>query len=171
MDAIESGIVKIPRIPVDDDAAGKELVYLQPVGPHPAAAAQAPRQRPRHSGPQGWVMPETLEGALRSLYRSYEHNHARYEADSRGSSASRRRCSSSCVPNTVVSKLVFDWIAGREVELEDGTRRLANGKLDLCSATSRTATWIARQRTILVDSAQLESGEPLGGGLQEGRRA
>ena len=29
MDAIESGIVKIPRIPVDDDAAGKELVYLQ----------------------------------------------------------------------------------------------------------------------------------------------
>ena len=28
MDAIESGIVKVPRIPVDDDAAGKELVYL-----------------------------------------------------------------------------------------------------------------------------------------------
>ena len=40
MDAIESGIVKIPRIPVDDDAAGKELVYLQLVGQHPAAAAQ-----------------------------------------------------------------------------------------------------------------------------------
>ena len=29
MDAIESGIVKIPRIPVDDDAAGQELVYLR----------------------------------------------------------------------------------------------------------------------------------------------
>jgi type III restriction enzyme len=29
MDAIESGIVKVPRIPVDDDAPGRELVYLQ----------------------------------------------------------------------------------------------------------------------------------------------
>ena len=28
MDAIESGIVKVPRIPVDDDAAGEELAYL-----------------------------------------------------------------------------------------------------------------------------------------------
>jgi type III restriction enzyme len=29
MDAIESGIVKIPRVPVDDDAAGKEVLYLR----------------------------------------------------------------------------------------------------------------------------------------------
>ena len=29
MDAIESGIVKIPRIPVDDDAAGRNLSYLR----------------------------------------------------------------------------------------------------------------------------------------------
>jgi hypothetical protein len=28
MDAIESRIVKIPRILVDDDAAGKELAYI-----------------------------------------------------------------------------------------------------------------------------------------------
>ena len=28
MDAIESGIVKVPRIPVDDDAAGKQVTYL-----------------------------------------------------------------------------------------------------------------------------------------------
>ena len=36
-------------------------------------------------------MPEMLEGALRSLYRSYEQNYARYEA-TWPRSASRRRC-------------------------------------------------------------------------------
>ncbi len=43
MDAIESGIVKIPRIPVDDDAAGQGAGLPAAVGQHPAAAAQAPR--------------------------------------------------------------------------------------------------------------------------------
>jgi type III restriction enzyme len=28
MDAIESGIVKVPRIPVDDDAGGEQVTYL-----------------------------------------------------------------------------------------------------------------------------------------------
>jgi hypothetical protein len=64
-------------------------------------------------------------------------------------------------PNTVVSKLVFDWIAGREVDQGDETTRLAPGNLPLLSNVE-DGLWTLRQRTILVDSAQLESGEPLG---------
>jgi type III restriction enzyme len=30
MDAIESGSMKVPRVPVDDDAAGPEVIYLNP---------------------------------------------------------------------------------------------------------------------------------------------
>jgi type III restriction enzyme len=160
MDAIESGIVKIPRIPVDDDAAGKELVYLQLWDniqpPLPV------RRTARHAdfGPQGWVMPETLEGALRSLYRSYESNHARYEASLAAQGEPPPVLIVVC-PNTVVSKLVFDWIGGRVVELNDGTTRLAPGKLPLLSNVQDGA-WTNRLRTILVDSAQLESGDPMG---------
>lgn len=64
-------------------------------------------------------------------------------------------------PNTIVSKLVFDWIAGRDAELPDGTELLVPGNLTLLSNVEDN-TWASRQRTILIDSEQLESGEPLG---------
>ena len=61
-------------------------------------------------------------------------------------------------PNTIVSKLVYDWIAGR------GSRRTARSSpasraTSSCSPTSWTASRWPRPRTILIDSAQLESGE------------
>lgn len=162
MDAIESGIVKVPRIPVDDDAAGKELVYLQ-LWDHiqpPLPKRRARRPRDVDLGPQGWVMPETLEGALRSLYRSYEQNYAQYEGTLAAVGEPPPVMIIVC-PNTVVSKLVFDWIAGREAELADGTTRLVPGNLSLLSNVE-DSSWSTRQRTILIDSEQLESGEPLG---------
>jgi type III restriction enzyme len=165
MDAIESGIVKVPRIPVDDDAAGKQVVYLnlwdniQPPLPKRRSAKKVDH------GPQGWIPPETLEGALRSLYRSYQAKHEDYEATLAAQGEPPPVLIVVC-PNTVVSKLVFDWIAGREVELEDGTTRLASGNLPLLSNVEEGA-WTSRQRTILVDSAQLESGDPLGGDFRK----
>ncbi len=160
MDAIESGIVKIPRIPIDDDAAGEQLVYL-----HLWDNIQPPLPRRRTTKPseaaaQDWVPPQTLEGALRSLYRSYERNHARYEQELAALGEPPPVMIVVC-PNTVVSKLVFDWVAGREKELPDGRMQLVPGGLPLLSNVE-DGVWTSRQRTILVDSAQLESGEPLG---------
>jgi type III restriction enzyme len=160
MDAIESGVVKIPRVPVDDDAAGRQPVYLhlwdniQP----PLPKRRTTKGRP--VGQQGWVMPETLEGALRSLYKSYEQNHKWY-ADTLAELGEPPPVLIVVCPNTVVSKLMYDWIAGREVEQPDGSPRLATGNLALLSNVEDGA-WTTRQRTILVDSAALESGEPLG---------
>ena len=165
MDAIESGIVKVPRIPVDDDAAGMEPLFrnlwdnIQPPLPKRRTA------KALEFGPVGWVMPKTLEAALLSLYRSYEQNHARYEASLAALGEPPPVLIVVC-PNTVVSKLVFDWIAGREFEHTDGTLRLAAGNLRLLSNVEDGA-WTTRQRTILVDSAQLESGDPLGGDFRK----
>src|SRR5213594_369638 len=103
-------------------------------------------------------MPETLEATLRSLYRSYEQNHGRYAATLAGQSQPPPVLIVVC-PNTVVSKLVYDWIAGREHEDTAGTTRFAAGSLPLLSNVE-DGTWTTRQRTILIDSAQLESGEP-----------
>ena len=65
------------------------------MGPHqpPLPKRRAIRLKDVELGPQGWMMPETLEGALRSLYRSYEENYARYEATwrHRGAAASAHR--------------------------------------------------------------------------------
>jgi type III restriction enzyme len=163
MDAIESGIVKIPRIPVDDDAVGMEPVYLR-LWDHiepPLPKRRTLRPRDVDAGPQGWVMPEVLEGALRSLYRSYEQNYARYE-DRLAALGEPPPVLILVCPNTIVSKLVFDWIAGRDAELPDGTLRLVPGNLDLLSNVEENGAWVTRLRTILIDSEQLESGEPLG---------
>ncbi len=162
MDAIESGIVKVPRIPVDDDDAGRELVYLR-LWDHiqpPLPKRRTLRPRAADLGPQGWVMPEVLEGALRSLYRSYEQNYARYEAGLAALGEPPPALIVVC-PNTIVSKLVFDWIAGRDAELPEGAQLLIPGNLPLLSNVT-DGSWASRLRTILIDSQQLESGEPLG---------
>jgi type III restriction enzyme len=158
MDAIESGIVKVPRIPVDDDAPQKGLAYRDlwdSIDP------PLPRRRTKDVdlGPAGWVPPVVLEGALLSLYRSYEQNHERYERELAGLGEPPPVLIVVC-PNTIVSKLVFDWIAGREFEKADGTRQLVPGKLSLL-ANVAGGRWLTRQRTLLVDSVQIESGEPL----------
>lgn len=159
MDAIESGIVKIPRIPVDDDAAGEQLVYL-----YLWDNIQPPLPRRRSlkglDDAQEWAIPKTLEGALKSLYRSYARNHAAYEKHLAALGEPPPVMIIVC-PNVIVSKLVFDWVAGRDVERPDGSVVARPGNLPLLSNVEE-GLWASQQRTILVDSLQLESGEPLG---------
>lgn len=67
MDAIESGIVKVPRTPVDDDAADDQITYLR-LWDH--VGSKLPKRK-RKDDQAEWVIPPELEGALRSLHRSY----------------------------------------------------------------------------------------------------
>lgn len=164
MDAIESGIVKVPRIPVDDDAGADEVVYLnlwdQIDPPLPKKKTKA-----LDVGPTGWVPPPVLEGAMRSLTRSYERSFTHYEKELADLGEPPPVMIIVC-PNTVVSKLVFDWVSGREYENEDGEAQLVPGNLSLFSNVE-DGELVPRQRTILVDTVQLESGEPLGGAFKE----
>lgn len=158
MDAIESGIIKVPRIPVDDDAKDERVVYLhlwdniQPPLPN--------RVKRSELSVAEWTIPKTLEGALQSLYRSYARGYSRYRSELAKLGEPPPVMIVVC-PNTAVSKLVFDWLAGWEKELDDGTTTLVPGALELLSNVEND-TWAARQRTILIDTVQLESGEPLG---------
>jgi type III restriction enzyme len=158
MDAIESGIVKVPRIPVDDDAPQKGLAYRDLWD---AIDPPLPKKRKADEdfGGAGWAPPKVLEGALLSLYHSYEQSHAAFEAELAGLGEPPPVMIIVC-PNTVVSKLMFDWMAGRWFEKHDGTPQLVPGNLPLFTNVVDGA-WTTRQRTLLVDSKQLESGEPL----------
>ncbi|MGH3858377.1 BPTD_3080 family restriction endonuclease [Actinokineospora sp.] len=157
MDAIESGIVKIPRTPIDDDAAGELVTYLNlwaHVGEH------LPKRRTAATANlEGWIPPPELEGALNSLYRSYQRAFEPWEKDLREHGETPPVFIVVC-PNTVVSKLVYDWIAGVAVTRDDGTVIHKPGKLALFD-NSEDGTPLARPRTILVDSAELESGNAL----------
>ena len=158
MDAIESGIVKIPRLPVDDDAKQDQVSYLHlydqvkddPNWPKSAKAAPP--------DPGTWVMPTALEGALRSLYSSYERSFRDW--DERLKNAGEPPPVMIVVsPNTFVSKLIHDWIAGYEITVGEATKHVA-GRLKLFSNVVNDQA-LSRPRTILVDSRQLESGDAL----------
>lgn len=153
MDAIESGIVKIPRIPVDDDAAGESVTYLH-LWEH--VGAELPKKKlPADADTSNWKIPPPLEGALRSLHRSYALSFAHWEAELSAPGPSGRGEPPPVMivvcPNTTVSRLVHDWIAGHEDR---------PGNLELLSNVVDGLP-LARPRTVLIDSVALESGEAL----------
>ena len=153
MDSIESGIVKVPRMPVDDDANHPLVTYLRLwdfIGdklPKRAAKGKV----------DDWIPEPELEGALRSLHRSYEKAFMHWEASLQQYGETPPVFIVVC-PNTVVSKLVFDWIAGEQVEQDGAVIAHKPGNLALLSNVVDGKS-LARPQTILIDSAQLESGE------------
>jgi len=159
MDAIESGIVKVPRVPVDDDAVGDLPTYLR-LWDH--VGKELPKKLPKDELTTDWVPPKELEGALESLHRSYQKRFAEWETKLRAHGEPPPVMIVVC-PNTTVSKYVFDWVAGVDVEVPggDGATVPRSGKLDLLTNVV-DGEWLARPRTILIDSAALESGESFG---------
>ena len=157
MDAIESGIVKVPRLPVDDNARAEVLVYRNlwsQVGKDLPVRANAKKVA-------NWVIPPTLEGALRSLYGSYERAYRHWDSELRKGGYETPPVFIVVCPNTTVSKLVFEWISGVDVDQSDGSPVARPGFLPLLSNVDDDGRWLAKPRTILIDSAQLERGEAM----------
>jgi type III restriction enzyme len=155
MDAIESGIVKVPRTPVDDDADHDLVTYLRLwdfIGDSPSLPKRAAK-----GTVNDWLPPPELEGALRSLHRSYEKAFKHWQKELEPYGETPPVFIVVC-PNTVVSKLVYDWIAGQQIENDGEIVAHKPGNLDLLSNVVEGQT-LSRPRTILIDSAQLESGE------------
>ncbi|GFZ85170.1 DEAD/DEAH box helicase family protein [Nesterenkonia alkaliphila] len=150
MDAIESGIVKVPRLPVNDDAESDTVTYLnlweQLKGDMPAS-----RGKNKVESAADWVVPGALEGALNSLYRSYEHEFRRWEA----LPEDRRDTPPVFIVvcnNMTVSKLVFELIGGYETYDDDGASAgWVPGRYELFNNVENGAP-MARPNTIIVDS-------------------
>lgn len=153
MDAIESGIVKVPRTPVDDDSEHNLVTYLRLWD---FIGTELPRRATRRDAGEDWIPPNELEGALRSLYRSYERAFAHWRSTLREHGETPPVFIVVC-PNTLVSKLIYEWIAGTEVIEDDQLVAHRPGKLELLSNVVDGRP-LSRPRTILIDSAQLESG-------------
>ena len=157
MDAIESGIVKIPRIPVDDDAVGDLVTYRRLWD---FVGEDLPRRKTIDAATlASWVPPPHLEGALNSLYRSYRRSFDHWETELLPHGEPPPVFIVVC-PNTVVSKLVYDWIAGAAITASGGEPTIRPAHLPLF-ANVEDDRFLARPQTILVDSAQLESGEAM----------
>jgi type III restriction enzyme len=156
IDAIECGIVKVPRVPVADDSmTGEQPTYrdiwirIREHLPRKGRRTEAVTGEPK--------LPVELEGALRSLYSNYEKYYKEWE-ESRITGTPPVFivvCN-----NTNVSKMVYDWIAGWEKELSEEKTIVVPGQLAIFS-NEQNGSWTNRPNTVLIDSEQLESGEAM----------
>ncbi len=160
IDAIESGIVKVPRVPVSDDSmTGDGPTYrdlwlrIRDGLPKKGRKTDAIGGEPN--------LPVELQGALHSLYSNYELSYRRWEQQE------RERAGGGTPPvfivvcnNTNVSKMVFDYISGWEKPIDDQVIVQA-GKLQIFANDDGNGRWRHRPNTILVDSRQLESGDSM----------
>ncbi len=160
IDAIECGIVKVPRVPVADDSMTSEQptyrdlwLRIREELPKKGRKTDAVHGEPK--------LPVELQGALLSLYGNYEKYYRLWEqnTDAQAKGLTPPVFIVVC-NNTNVSKLVFDYVAGWEKHLSDDKTVLVPGELGIFSNVVNGG-WSARPNTVLIDSEQLESGEAM----------
>ena len=116
VEAIESGIVKIPRVPVDDNAATPNVQFLQL---WPGIKDGLPKKGRKDGAVTPDQMPGLLEGALNALYDSYAKAFAAWENSDAKKYGEPAPVFIVVCNNTTVSKMVYDYIAGWEKPLSD----------------------------------------------------
>ena len=157
MDAIECGIVKLPRVPVADNIPGGEMPRYRNLWEN--IRTRMPKKgRGKASDLDPLSLPVELQTALAALYGHYEKTFKLWEA----AGIHVPPCFIVVCNNTSTSKLVYDYISGFFQQNEDGTSKLVNGRLALFRNFDEvTGNPFPRPRTLLIDSEQLESGEGL----------
>ncbi len=161
MDAIECGIVKLPRVPVADNIPGEEMPKFRNLWEH--IRARMPKKgRGKSKALDPLALPVELQTALEALYGHYEKTY-----DLWGEAGIRvPPCFIIVCNNTSTSKLVYDYISGFHRENEDGSNTLENGRLALFRNFDEHGNPLGRPRTLLIDSEQLESGDALDKGFR-----
>ena len=143
IDAIESGIVKVPRVPVSDDSMqGDQPTYrdlwlrIREHLPRKGRKTEEVGEEPK--------LPAELQGAIQSLYGNYKK-----PATASGSRTPTPKARGLTPPvfivvcnNTNVSKLVFNYISGWERTLPDGATVVG----------SRPAAALQQARTMRLES-------------------
>jgi len=185
IDAIECGIVKVPRVPVADNAMTCESPTYRELYDRVRDDLKQISRRPAGSEPALDMFPKELEGALLSLYANYEKSFQRWEQNTEA----RKRGVTPPVfivvcNNTKISDLIYKWIAGYEsrtdipvcpesddAETGPKSREKKTAKTDKNVPSTVKAgnlplfrneedgRWLRRPNTVLIDSTQLESGE------------
>lgn len=157
MDAIECGIVKLPRVPIADNVPGGDTPKFRNLWDH--IGKKLPKKgRAAGKALDPFSLPVELLTALEALYGHYEKTFQLWQDKNIG------------VPpvfivvcnNTATSELIYKYISGFDRVSDDGdSSQLEFGRLALFRNHDEHGNPLARPNTILIDSAQLESGDAL----------
>jgi type III restriction enzyme len=157
MDAIECGIVKLPRVPVAENIPGNEMPVYRNLWEH------IRKDMPKSSRGKGNALdplklPTRLQTALQALYGHYEQTFNLWKKNG----ISVPPCFIIVCQNTAISKLVYDYVSGFQRQNDNGSTTLENGRLALFrNFDETTGNPLPRPNSLLIDSQQLEAGDAL----------
>ena len=162
MDAIECGIVKLPRVPIAENIPGQEMPRFRNLWEH--IRTKMPKKgRGKAQDIDPLKLPLDLINALEALYGHYKKTFELWQA----SGIRVPPCFIVVCNNTATSKLVYDYISGFDEIDADGNIKPVEGRLELFRNSDPNGERYPRPRTLLIDSEQLESGEALDKNFRE----
>ena len=162
MDAIECGIVKLPRVPVADNVPGADVPKFRNLWEH--IGKKMPKKgRGAAKTLDPLSLPAALCTALDALYGHYVKTFELWQ---------ERQIPVSPVfivvcNNTSTSKLVYDYISGFFRQGDEGSEVYNAGRLELFRNYDEYGDRDKRPKTLLIDSEQLESGDALDKGFRD----
>ena len=163
LDAIEAGIVKVPRVPIMDNTIGNyDLPMYRILWQH--IRDKLPRKGRKDTQYKGYdpPLPKELQAAIQQLYSHYEQVYREWEQDAEAQAAGQTPPVFIVVcNNTSVSKMVYDWLAGWERPGPSDETILVPPPLTKLFSNIENGLQRSYPNTILVDSEQLESGEAM----------
>src|SRR5207247_1360582 len=159
MDAIECGIVKLPRVPVADNlpgASADDMPMFRNLWEY--MRTKMPKKgRSKSAELDPLSLPPQLQTALEALYGHYKKTFELW----RDFGIQVPPCFIVVCNNTSTSKLVYDYISGFLRDNDDGSQTPIAGRLELFRNFDEHGNPFPRPYTLLIDSEQLESGEGL----------
>ena len=128
MDAIECGIVKLPRVPVADNVPGHEMPILRELWKH-IRPAMPKGGRGKAGTLDPLRLPIHLTNALEALYGHYEKTFELWQE----ANTQAPPCFIVVCNNTATSKLVYDYVSGFHQEQSEGPPVFREGRLEALS--------------------------------------
>ncbi|MDX1961232.1 MAG: DEAD/DEAH box helicase family protein [Leptospiraceae bacterium] len=168
-EAIESGLVKIPFLPVSDNTHELTMPVLRNLYEHvkndlPKKGQRTQKKEAKEEGkklselpPQ---IPPLVKGALDQFYNHYKDycDNIRYKGEAEVDLFSKPPVFIAVCNNTSVSKEVYKFIAGYEYVDESGEIHTIKGHYDLFSNFDQLGRVKKKSPTLLIDSEALEDG-------------
>lgn len=164
LDALECGVVKIPRLPTESDNIVRDDVpefrnlWLHVRDQLPKKGLKTGKEEYKDISSRD--VPKTLELALESLYGNYEKYHVEYEKRRKENPAVMPPVMIVVCNNTTVSKLIYRWIAGYERPTASGKTKIEKGNLEIFR-NENGFQFLDHPSTLIIDSMQIESGEKI----------
>jgi type III restriction enzyme len=155
MDAIECGIVKLPRVPVAENIPGNDMPVYRDLWKN--IRDDMPKKGRGQAELDPLKLPTRLQTAMEALYGHYEKTWKLWKEKG----IEVPPCFIIVCQNTAISKLVYDYVSGFHRKNEDGSENFNQGRLELFRNFDEHGNPLARPNTLLIDSEQLEAGDAL----------